>query len=94
MSAARFLAPFAVGLAAGAALHKYWPEIKEKGGPTFKKVVKDGSELFEKGRERFWEESEKFSDLVAEIREEEESKGKTTPPDVGPVVTPPPAPTT
>ena len=77
----RYLAPFAVGIAVGVALHKYWPKIKEVGGPTVKKLVREGSTLVEKGREQLWEQSEKFSDLVAEIREEEAAeKVPATPP--------------
>jgi hypothetical protein len=76
----RYLAPFAAGVAVGVVLHKYWPEIQEAGGPTLKKIMNGGKSLVEKGRERFWEQSEKFADLVAEIRDEEESASNPEPP--------------
>jgi hypothetical protein len=76
----RVLAPFAAGVAAGVLLHKYWPQIREAGGPQLEKAMREGSRLFDKGREQFWEKSEKFADLVAEIREEEEARAKAPPP--------------
>ena len=79
MSIGRYLAPFALGVAAGVLLHKYWPQIQEAGGPTLKGVVRGGTSALEKGRAAFWEQSEKFSDLIAEIREEETS-AKAPPP--------------
>lgn len=88
MSVGRYLAPFALGVAAGVLLHKYWPQIRDLGGPAAKKAVREGTNLFEKGRQAFWEQSEKFSDLIAEIREEEEARTK---PPAGTEPTPPPA---
>jgi hypothetical protein len=76
----RYLVPFAAGVAVGIVVHKYWPEIKQRGGPTLKRVVAEGTKAFEKGREQFWEQSERFSDLVAEIREEEEQRKAPAPP--------------
>jgi hypothetical protein len=83
---ARYLAPFAVGVAVGVLLHKYWPQIREAGGPTAKKVVRETTTLFERARGRFWEQSEKFSDIIAEIREEEENRKAAvgTAPEAGP----------
>jgi len=80
----RYLAPFAAGVAVGVVLHKYWPQIRELGGPGLEKAVKRGSDLVERGREQLWEKSEKFADLIAEIREEEQQKK------AGPSPVPPP----
>jgi hypothetical protein len=81
----RYLVPFAAGVAVGVLAHKYWPQIREAVGPAAKKGLRGGSGLVDRARTAFWEKSEKFSDLIAEIREEEEAKAK------GP--TPPPPPT-
>lgn len=67
----RYLVPFAAGIAVGALAHKYWPQIRELAGPSVKKGLRGGSGLVEKARTTLWEQSEKFSDLIAEIREEE-----------------------
>ena len=81
----RYLLPFAAGVAVGVVLHKYWPEIREKAGPGARRVSADGRKILERGRAVFWEQREKFADLVAEIRDEEEGAAKGEPP-------PPPAP--
>jgi len=75
----RTFAPFAAGVAVGVALHKYWPRIEAAGGPQLKQAAQEGRRLFEKGRQRFWEKSEEFADLVAEIREEDEARAKSPP---------------
>jgi hypothetical protein len=67
-SVSRIVVPFAAGVAVGVVLHKYWPQIREAAGPGLAR----GSRLFDRVRTRFWEQGEKFADLVAEIREEEE----------------------
>lgn len=77
-SVTRILVPFAVGVAVGIAIHKYWPQIREFGGPGLARGLKGGSGLFDRARTAFWEKSEQFADLVAEIREEE-SAGKPPP---------------
>lgn len=76
MAIGRYLLPFAAGVAAGVLITKNWPKIKEIGGPVARRALAEGSNLFEKGRQSMWEQREKFSDLVAEIREEEETKAK------------------
>lgn len=73
-SFAKYLLPFAAGVAVGVALHKYWPQIKEAGGPRLEKGLKTGSGMLDRARASFWEQSEKFSDLIAEIREEDAAK--------------------
>ncbi len=67
----RVLVPFAAGVAAGVLLNKYWPQIKEIAGPGARKGLERGSAALDKAKSAFWEQSEKFSDLIAEIRDEE-----------------------
>ena len=71
-------------MAVGVLLHKYWPQIQESAGPRARKSLERGSGLLDRARSAFWEQSEKFSDLIAEIREEDEaaSTGKTPEPPV------------
>jgi hypothetical protein len=71
MPVRRYLVPFAAGVAVGAVVHKYWPEIQEAAGPTLKRGFARGSDLLDRARTALWEQSEQFADLVAEIREEE-----------------------
>jgi hypothetical protein len=80
VSVSRYLVPFAAGVAVGVTVHKYWPQIKEAAGPSLEKGLAEGERLFERARTAFWEQSEKFSDLVAEIREEEEAAARSGPP--------------
>jgi hypothetical protein len=84
MPVRRYLVPFAAGVAVGITAHKYWPQIQEAAGPSLQKGLAEGERLFERARTAFWEQSEKFSDLVAEIREEEEALGKSGPTPVPP----------
>lgn len=77
----RYFLPFAAGVAVGVLVHKYWPQIREIAGPSVKKGLKGGSGLVDRARSALWEQSEKFSDLIAEIRDEE-AAGK--PPQVEP----------
>jgi len=79
-SVTRILVPFAAGIAVGVVLHKYWPQIQEAIGPGARKGLARGSGILDRARTRFWEQSEKFSDLIAEIREEDEVLAKKTPP--------------
>ncbi len=74
MNWTKYLLPFAAGVAVGVVLHKYWPQIKEAGGPRLEKGLRSGSGLMDRARTALWEQREKFSDLVAEIREEESVK--------------------
>lgn len=84
-SVSRYVVPFVAGVAVGVALHKYWPQIQEAAGPRFGRGLSRASGLVDRLRARFWEQSEKFSDLIAEIREEEEAAARRAP-------EPPPAP--
>ena len=72
MQPTRILIPFAVGVAVGVAAHKYWPQIQEVLAPNAKKGLARGSEFIDRARTQLWEQKEKFADLVAEIREEDE----------------------
>jgi hypothetical protein len=90
MAIGRYLLPFAAGFAAGALVQKNWPKIVEVGGPMARRALAGGSTLFERGRRALGEQSEKFSDLVAEIREEEALKAKGLP-EGTPPTTPSPA---
>jgi hypothetical protein len=78
-SLSRFLLPFAAGVAVGVLVHKYWPQIRELGGPVAKRGLKSGAGLFDRVKTSLAEQGEKFADLVAEIREEEEAAGKAPP---------------
>ena len=80
MNLTKYLVPFAAGVAVGVLLHKYWPQIRDAGGPRLEKGMRTGSGLVDRARTAFWEQSEKFSDLIAEIREEEGAKAPVEPP--------------
>jgi hypothetical protein len=80
MQLRHYLLPFALGVAVGVVVTRNWPRIREVTRPLLRGAVRGGSGLLEKGREAYHEQSEKFSDLIAEIREEEEAKAKGAPP--------------
>lgn len=80
MALRQYILPFTLGVAVGVVVTKRWPKIREVARPLLRGVFKGGSGLLEKGREAYHEQSEKFSDLIAEIREEEEAKAKAPPP--------------
>lgn len=67
----KYLIPFLLGVGVGVAVHKNWPKIQLLAGPIAHKALLAGTEMVEKGRESFWTQSEKFADLIAEIREED-----------------------
>lgn len=73
-----YILPFTLGVAAGVLLTKNWPKILEVTRPLLRGAMKGSSGLIEKGREAYHQQSEKFSDLIAEIREEEDAKAKAT----------------
>jgi hypothetical protein len=75
-SVSRYVVPFVAGVAVGAAVHKYWPQIQKAAGPRVGRGLSRASGLMD--RARFWEQSEKFSDLIAEIREEDEAAARST----------------
>jgi hypothetical protein len=81
MSIGRYVVPFAAGVAVGAVLHKYWPELQEAAGPQLKKGLARGSEPFDRAKTALWEQSEQFADLVAEIREEEAAAARGASPE-------------
>lgn len=67
---------FALGYAAGFASAKYWPVIKEKLGPLGKELLAKGIDAFDNAKDMFWEKSEKFADVIAEIKEGQEAAHK------------------
>ena len=79
MQLRQYILPFTLGIAVGVLVTRNWPKIREVTRPLLRGVMKAGSELVEKSRETYHEQSEKFSDLIAEIREEEEAKAKAGP---------------
>jgi hypothetical protein len=76
MSWKQYVVPFTLGVVAGAVVARNWERIRDVSRPLLRGAVRGGTNLLEKGREAYHEQSEKFSDLVAEIREEEEAKAK------------------
>jgi hypothetical protein len=80
MSIRQYIVPFALGVAAGALVARNWEKIRDTSRPLLRTALKGSTNLLEKGREAYHQQSEKFSDLIAEIREEEEAKAKGTPP--------------
>lgn len=67
---------FTLGFAIGASSQKWWPVLKEKLGPFGKDLVGKGLEVADKAKDVFWEKSEKFADVISEIKEEQEVKHK------------------
>lgn len=67
---------FTLGFAIGASSQKWWPVLKEKLGPLGKDLVEKGLEVADKAKDLFWEKSEKFADVISEIKEEQEVKHK------------------
>lgn len=76
MALRQYLLPFTLGVAVGVVVTKNWPKIREVTRPLLREAMKGSGGLLEKGREVYHAQSEKFSDLIAEIREEEEGKAK------------------
>lgn len=76
MAIARYLIPFAAGVAVGATLHKYWPEITKASRPLLRSSLRGGSELLDKGREVVWGQTERLADIISEIREEDEAEAR------------------
>lgn len=85
MGISRILVPFAVGVTVGVVVHKYRREILDLGGPRFERAVGRGTGVLGRVRTKLWEQGEKFSDLVAEIRAEEEAARTATPPQPAPL---------
>lgn len=76
---------FTLGFGMGAAAVKYWPEIEKRLGPLGKDALAKGLDAVDKAKDLFWEKSEKFADVIAEIKEEQEADGKGGPRPVTPV---------
>ncbi len=72
MAIHKFIIPFSLGVATGVVVAKNWPRIKQVGGPLVKDAIAKGRETVQSGQE-------KFSDLIAEIREEESKQGGEVP---------------
>ena len=67
---------FGLGVAAGFTIIKLWPKISATLEPFIKLGIAKGLDVADKGKEIFWEKSEKFADVISEIKEEEEAKTK------------------
>ncbi len=78
MSKGKFgiIGAFGLGFGLGAASAKYWPEIEKRLGPVGKDILKKGLETVDKAKDLFWEKSEKFADVIAELKEEQEMETK------------------
>ncbi len=71
MAVTRVLVPFAVGVTVGVLVHKYRHQLLELAGSDVEKALRAG---LGRVKSKLREQGEKFSDLVAEIREEEEEE--------------------
>lgn len=67
---------FTLGFGLGAAASKWWPVIREKAGPLGKELLAKGMDVADKAKDVFWEKSEKFADVIAEIKEDQEDEVK------------------
>lgn len=80
----QYVVPFALGVTVGVVVGRNWDRIRDAARPLLRGAVRSGTNLVEKGREAIHDRSEKFSDLIAEIREEEDAKAKAVPPPAPP----------
>lgn len=78
MYIARYLIPFSAGVAVGVALNKYWPQITEAGRPLLRTSLRSGSHLVDKGKAAVYGQTERLSDIIAEIREEDEAASRAS----------------
>ena len=67
---------FALGFGIGATSSKWLPVLKEKAGPLGKDLMAKGMQAFDGAKDLFWEKSEKFADVIAEIKEDQEAETK------------------
>jgi hypothetical protein len=67
---------FTLGFGLGMTSSKWWPVIKEKAGPLGKELLAKGMDAADKAKDLFWEKSEKFADVIAEIKEDQEDETK------------------
>lgn len=79
MALRQYILPFTLGVTVGVVVTKNWPKIREVTHPLLRGVIRGSGGILEKGREAYHQQSEKFSDLIAEIREEEDAKAKAPP---------------
>jgi hypothetical protein len=79
MTFRQFALPFAAGLAVGFLVAHNWTAIREAVAPVARRVARRGKEAAVLGREKLWEQRERFEDLVAEIREQEALKSAGQP---------------
>lgn len=70
------LGAFTIGFGFGAATSKWWPKVEEKLAPVGKALLAKGLIAVDKAKDAFWQKSEKFADVIAEIKEEQESETK------------------
>ena len=66
--------PFAAGLAVGFLVARNWDAIREAVAPVAKRVARRSKEAAVLGREKLWEQRERFEDMIAEIREQDALK--------------------
>lgn len=71
---------FLLGFGLGTTAHKWWPALKEYAVPAGKSLLKMGMDTTEKAKELFWDKSEKFADVMAEVSEERKEQTSTPKP--------------
>ena len=75
-------AVFGIGFALGMKSDRWLPpltkEFNTRAQPLGKAALKIAVEATDKARDVFWEKSEKFSDVIAEIKEEQEEEATAT----------------
>lgn len=78
MSKGKFgiIGAFTLGFGLGAASYKWWPVVQEKMGPAGKDLLKKGLGVWDQAKDLFWDKSEKFADVISEIKEEQEHTTK------------------
>ncbi len=65
---------FAGGVATGVVIAKYWPTLWGMAKPYARSAVAKGAKAFEGGKELVKNKAERFSDVIEEIKEEEEQR--------------------
>jgi hypothetical protein len=71
--------PFAAGLAVGFLIARNWEAIRAAVAPVAQRVGRRTREAATLGREKLWEQRERFEDLMAEIREQDAQKAANKP---------------
>ena len=67
---------FMLGFGIGVSAQKWWPVLSEKMGPLTKDLLGKGLDAADKAKDLFWEKSEKFADVISELKEEAETRAK------------------